>query len=68
MSRNGVRAAWAIRADLGLAACQAIGVYLLTVFTVSLAVHAVLRPGIWTGPAGWYSFGTARAYAGSAAL
>ena len=38
----------ASRADLSLAACQATGVYLLTVFAIGFAVYAG-RPSLWLG-------------------
>lgn len=42
------------RADLILAACQALGVYMLTVFTVSFAVYGLLSLAVSSRPPGRY--------------
>ncbi len=57
----------ATRGDLSLAACQAVGVYLLTVCGVGFAVYAVVRQAV-SSPSGRYPFGTPRGYPGSPAL
>lgn len=54
--------------DLGLAACQAAGVYLLTVCTVSLVVYAVVWQATTSSPPGRYPFATPRGYPGSPTL
>jgi hypothetical protein len=46
----------ATRADLILAACQALGVYLLTVFTVSFAAYGLLSQAVPSSPPGRYPF------------
>jgi hypothetical protein len=55
-------------ADLGLAACQAAGVYLLTVCTVSLVVYAVVWQATASSQRGRYPFATPRGYPGSPTL
>jgi hypothetical protein len=55
-------------ADLGLAACQAAGVYLLTVCTVSLVVYAVGWQATASSPRGRYPFAIPRGYPGSPTL
>jgi HAAS len=55
-------------ADLVLAACRAVGVYLLTVCAVSIAVHAVVWQAVSSSPPGRYPFATPRGYAGSPTL
>ncbi len=58
----------ASRADLSLAACQAAGVYLLTICAVSFAVYAVVWQATSTSPPGRHPFATPRGYAGSPTL
>jgi hypothetical protein len=58
----------ATRADLGLAACQAVGVYLPTVWGGSCAVYGVVWQAVSSSPPGRYPFATPRGYAGSPAL
>lgn len=58
----------ASRADLSLAACQAAGVYLLTVSAISFAVCTVIRQAVASSPPGRYPFATPRGYAGPPAL
>jgi hypothetical protein len=58
----------ATRAELGLAAGQAVGVYLLTVFAVSFVVYAVVRQAVSSSPPARYPFATPRVYAGPPAL
>lgn len=58
----------ATRAELGLAACQAVGVYLLTVCAVSFAVYAVGWQAVSSSPPGRYPFAMTRVYPGPPAL
>jgi hypothetical protein len=58
----------ATRAEPGLAAGQAVGVYLLTVFAVSFVVYAVVRQAVSSSPPGQYPFATPRGYPGPPAL
>lgn len=58
----------ASRADLSLAACQAAGVYLLTVSAISFTVCTVVRQAVASSPPGRYPLATPRGYAGPPAL
>ncbi|HEY9244075.1 MAG TPA: hypothetical protein VIP48_18970 [Streptosporangiaceae bacterium] len=58
----------ATRADLSLAACQATGVYLLTVCAISFAVYRMARQSVSSSPPGRYPFASPRGYTGSPGL
>ena len=58
----------ASRVDLSLAACRATGVYLLTVFVISIAVCTVVRQAVASSPPGRYPLATPQGYTGPPAL
>jgi len=55
-------------AGLGMAACQAASVYLLTVFTASFVVYFWVDAVVSGSPRGMYPFATPQGYAGPPAL